>query len=438
MKKLLFICFASMFLISSCKKNLVDAPSRETKTENTQSNLVYWDDLPDEYKNAVRISPDDMISKKEGRLPVDPYKKDEIFNPFNLSAENFSITIPPYQVRKIAIGQGKYGAVSHISIWYSTGGEQSILYVVSSGGTTNTPMATYTLSNGEYIKGFSGRSNNGVLKSLAIYTNRGSVSNSTSTEGTYFSAFATSGSFIGEFSGNVGTMVSQLKATSYFLPWQKVSANNAVDISINEAGTAYMADAAGLLYQMTNTATSWSRVIGAPSGIKRIAAHTQSLYVIADQGKIQQRINNQWSELFGGNNRRDIAVNNEGQVFTIESNGNLRVFLTNAWNQITFGISLQNVAVSTTLNARVVSNSGYIYGMAPGTSTGLSNSLASNAVDIAFGDKFWATTTSGKIQLNVAGSTWKEIAGSDAVRIDAIQNKVMMVNTQGEVYKLEY
>ncbi|OJY82577.1 MAG: hypothetical protein BGP13_25585 [Sphingobacteriales bacterium 40-81] len=59
-------------------------------------------------------------------------------------------------------------------------------------------------------------------------------------------------------------------------------------------------------------------------------------------------------------------------------------------------------------------------------------------MDIAFGDKFWATTTSGKIQLNVAGSTWKEIAGSDAVRIDAIQNKVMMVNTQGEVYKLVY
>jgi len=439
MKKLFIICSAIIYVISSCQKDLVDMPAKEAESQPAPTELVYWDDLPEEYKNAIQVSPNTVVSERSGGevLPKDPYIQDQVFNPFNLTSENFSMKIPAY-VRQIAIGKGKNGAISHITIWYNTGLQQSILYVVSSGGNTSTPMVTYTLSDGEYIKGFSGRSHNGALKGLTIYTNKGSVSGGTSTSGTYFSYFATPGSFIREFSGNAASSVSQLKATSCFLTWKKIPGSNAVDISIDANGTAYMTDGEGILYQMTNAAASWSRLTGAPTGVKRIAAHTDALYVIADQGKIQQRINNQWSELFGGNNRRDIAVNNRGQIFTIESSGVLRVFLANAWNQMTSGGGLQNVAVSTELNAMVIGDNGHVYGMAPGTYSGLSNSLGSGARDIAFGDNFWITTTTGKIKLNVSGSTWKQISGAGADRIAAIPGKLMMINTEGEVYKLEY
>ena len=308
-------------------------------------------------------------------------------------------------------------------------------------------MVTYTPSTGEYIKGFSGRSESGVLKGLTIYTNKGSVSSSSGTTGTYFSFSATPGSFIGKFSGNTGTMISQLKATSYFLPWQKVSAGNAVDISIDANGTAYMSDVSGILYQMANTSTSWTRITGAPSGVQRIAAHSGALYVIAAQGKLHKRINNQWSEMFGGDNRKDVAVNNRGDagdVYVIESSGNLRVFLTNAWNQLSFGGGMKNVAAAgrELFDAKIVSNSGRIYELGGGSSSNLSGipgASDGNDIGMATASQIWITTTSGKIKFrNWPGSTWKEIGGSDAVRIDAIQDKVMMVNTLGEVYKLVY
>lgn len=443
MKRLFFTCFVATCFIASCKKDLNDAPVKENGSQNVSAELVYWDDLPDEYKNAIRVSPDNAISKKTGEevLPKDPYKQDQILNPFNITSENFSITIPRNHIKKIAIGRDKSGRITHITFWYTTSQFQSILYSVSSGGNTNTPMVTYTVSDGEYVRGFSGRSANGILKDLTIYTNKGSVSTGSGSTGSYFSFFVTPGSFIGKFSGNVGSFVAQLKATSYFIPWQQVSANNARDIAIDTSGTAYITDAAGRLYQMPKTSTSWSLVTGAPSNVQKVAANIEILYVTTSTGRIYRRMYNQWSEL-PGSYARDIAVNAQGTPFMINTAGNLHTLTAgNAWIQRSSNVNLQRVAVGNQANARLIGAGGYIYAFGGTSSTGLSAMPGSEGRDIAIAldNQIWITTLSGKIKcLQLPGSSWKEIAGSDAVRIDAIPGRLMIVNTSGEVYKLEY
>lgn len=408
----------------------------ETEAQPSTEALIYWNDLPDEYKNAIRISPDGVESKREV-LPNNPYKQDEVFNPFNISAENFSLEIPSRNVKKIAIGKGKNGAVSHITFWYTTGHLQSILYVVSSGMSESTPMVTYTLSEGEYIKGFTGRSVNGGLRDLSIYTNKGYVSTGTNAGGTYFSYFSTPGSFIGKFSGNAGSIIGQLKATSYILPWQKVSSGSAREIAVGSNGTSYIADDEGVLFQMSNNATSWVRVTGAPAGVRRIAAYADILYVSTDKHIIHKRENNQWSSMFPTGEIRDIDVSPDGYLFAIRgNNGNLSCFLTNAWNQLTFGTSLENVSAGYNLDAKVVGSGGVIYPLG-NYSNGLGNSIGTDGRDITgVGNQIWVTTRSGKIKVRLS-NTWKEMTESGAVRIDAAQDKVMMVNTAGDVYQLE-
>lgn len=445
MKKLLLICSAIACVISSCKKDLTGTPAKETGADAASSELIYWDDLPDEYKNAVRVSPETVISERSGGevLPNDPYKQDQVFNPFNLTSENFSLTIPPYNIRKIAIGKGKNGVVSHISIWYSTRPEYGILYVVSSGGSTNTPMVTYTAADGEYIQRFSGRSSNGVLKDLTISTNKGSVSTGSGSTGTYFSFSVTLGSFIGKFSGNAGTVVSQLKATAYFLPWQKVSASNARDIAMDTTGTVYVTDAGGALYQMSNTITSWSPVPGAPSGITKVAAFGGwHLCVITNNGKIYNcdKSTGVWSERQSISNPKDLVINGLGQIFVATSTGiyyNNNTPGTDSWIRFTSG-NYKSVACDRLSNIRAIDNNGNIF------SFGIYGEQmpGSNGRDIhtAFTAQIWLVNTSGKISfINYPNiTTWKEIGSFDAVRIAAVPGKVMMVNSAGEVYKLKY
>ena len=133
MKKLFVIFFATTCFTASCKKDLVDVSVKVAKPQMATGDMIYWDDLPDEYKNAVQISPATTVSGRSGGgvLPINPYTRDEVFNPFNLTSGNFSMTLPPDNIKKIANGQGKNGIVSHITIWYTTGSPQSILYVIS-------------------------------------------------------------------------------------------------------------------------------------------------------------------------------------------------------------------------------------------------------------------------------------------------------------------
>lgn len=442
MKKICVFCLAIICFISSCKKELVDVSSQEIEIKNASSDIIYWDDLPDEYKNAVRVSPDEMVSKKEGLLPVNPHKEDENFNPFNVSTENFSIAIPAgYPIKKAAIGIGKNGYVSYITLWYTTGRTQSILYVVSSGGSMSNPMAVRSFTEGEYIKSFSGRSDNGILKDLTIYTNKGSLRGGSATTGTRFSVSATPGSYIGKFSGNVGNSVSQLKATSYFLPWEKASEIKAKDVSIANNGNAYMTDFDGTLYEMPNNTTSWSRVAGAPIEVQRIAAHKDVLYVSTGQNTIYKRSNGQWSDMNFTNAPQDIAVSDDGTLYAIFEGSygakNLACYLTNAWNRLTSGTVLESVAVRDRFYPNVVSASGYVYEMG-NYSNGLGNSFGSDAKDITMGYDIWTTTRNGRIRVMLSYNNWKEIEGTGAVRIDGKGTKLMMINTAGDIYKLEY
>lgn len=438
MKNLLFIYLMTWF-ISSCKKDMVDIPENVTVQPNGTSELICWDDLPDEYKNAVRVSPEEMLSKREGRLPIDPYKVDEVFNPFNLSAGNFSMTLPPDHIKKIAIGRGKNGVVSHITVWYTTGSPQSILYVVSSGGSTSTPMVTYTVSDGEYIRGFSGRSNNGTLNGLTIYTNNGNVS-VTGTTGTSFSYFATPGSFIREFSGNAVNSIGQLKATSRFLPWKKISGSNARDIAVDQ-GTAYMVNRDGILYQMAIAGTSWSRVTGAPAGLVKIAAYEGGyLCAIASNGKIYNcdRFTRQWSERIQIGGARDIVINGQGQIFVATAAG---IYYNNgnqsSWIHYASG-NYVAVSCGRVSNIRAIDINGNIFsfgaygGQMPG----------SNGKDIhmEYDGMIWLVNRAGKVSFIHYPSitSWKQIPGSNVVRIAAVRGLVMMINTEGDIYKLEY
>lgn len=442
MKKYFFVMLMSVLLAPSCKKNEVIPPKEKMEAPSFTGQLVYWDDLPDAYKNAIPVAPDEK--ENENKISArNSYEEDIIFARVGRGAGiSFALQLPStiYTIHRIGIGIKTSGAVAYITIWYGSPTGNGLLYVMSSGGDMSAPMATHTFSAGEYINSYSAYSvGGGFLRNLAIYTNKGvTIGGGSSSSGTYSRYFVTPGSYIGKFSGIVanGSAINSISATSYFKPWQKVSSSNAKDIAVDTSGTAFITNGAGTMYQMARTETTWSRVSGAPAGVTKVAANIGIVCALTNTGTIYRRYYNQWSVL-PGNDAKDIAVNAQGTVFKVSNAGKLYSLAANATWILQASGNLQSIAAGNQSNIRMVGTDGRMFSLG----VGLVQMPGSNGSDIAIAveSDLWITTTSGKINvMRLPNMTWKEVAGSSAVRIDAIPGKVMMVNSIGDVYKMDY
>ncbi|MFT3705626.1 MAG: hypothetical protein QM802_24865 [Agriterribacter sp.] len=458
MKKLICICAISVALYAtSCKKDEAAAIALKQTSQAPASGeqLIYWDDLPDEYKNAIPIS--SGIPENESNVAArNNNEQDEVFNPFTtFTGTSFSIQPPTepigigykvsaaastnYIMHRIGIGKGTDNRITYITIWYKTPGNQSLLYVASSGGNTTTPMVSYTFSADEYITGFSGYSNIS-LKQLTIRTSKFNAISVGNNTGTTFNYYVTRGSYIGQLSGTIvpGVGINQLKATSYFKPWEKVSDSDAKEIDVDTSGTAYMVNATGNLYQMTSTQTAWSRVTGAPAGVIKVAVNIGFLYVITNDGKIHMRNGNEWS-LLPGNDAKDITVTGQGVVFKINNAGGIYQYspINSNWSLIVAG-NFQSLTTGSVYNLKVVGTDGKIYVMGNGSLHQMPGSDGRD-IDTGYEGELWLTNSAGKINvMQYPLEQWKEIAGTDAVRMAVIPGKAMMINTTGAVYRMIY
>ena len=430
------IAIASILFTGSCKKQDMIITA-ETKTDgilNVEGELINWDQLPEEYRNAPRIAIDqesgDYVSARSNN------ELDQTFNGFaNITGSAFTIPLPPSGtvIDKIGIGHGGT-YVSYLAVWYRKA--DGTLYAYAAGGSGG-QLVSRTFTAGEYIKSISG-SSGGALNSLTIRTNRTTFSAGTSNQGT-FSYVATIGSYISNLRGGYSTSrINQLNVSSYFKPWVKVAGSLGRDIAMATDGTAYMTDTYGRVLMLPNGGTSWTVLQNYLSlNANNIACNANKLCITTTSGDIYLRglLNGGWQQLPGGD-ARDVAIQSDGTVWMINDLGQTFYLLNNAWRRV-YGATASRIAAANG-QVQIIAANGLIYQIVNGLFRQLPGS---SGRDIAIGsdNNSWLTNSDGEIYCLQSGSTsWKELAGSDAMRIAAIPGRAMLVNTAGLVYAMVY
>lgn len=435
MKKIFSIIALTLALfMGGCKKQdtMISAETKTDGISNVEGELIDWNQLPEEYKNAPQVAIDqessDYVSARSNN------ELDQTFNGFaNITGTAFTIPRPPSGtvIDKIGIGHGGT-YISYLAVWYRKA--DGTLYKYSVGGSGG-QLVSRTFAAGEYIKSVSG-SSGGALNSLTIHTNRATFGAGTSNQGT-FSYVATIGSYISNLRGGYSTSrINQLNVSSYFKPWVKVAGSRGRDITMAANGTAYMTDTYGRVLMMPNGGTSWTPLLNSPLYANNIACNANRLCITTTSGNIYLGgLNGGWQQLPGGD-ARDVAIQSDGTIWMINDRGEAFYLFNNAWRRV-YGATASRIAAANG-KVQVIAANGLIYNIVGGIFRQLPGS---SGRDIAIGsdNHSWLTNSDGEIYCLQSGRTsWKEIAGSDGMRIAAIKGRAMLLNTAGLVYAMVY
>ncbi|HEV8084165.1 MAG TPA: M12 family metallopeptidase, partial [Chitinophagaceae bacterium] len=223
--------------------------------------------------------------------------------------------------------------------------------------------------------------------------------------------------------------INSIYVSKYSIPWIKQAGSDGEDITVNENGIAFLINTVGKIYRYNGI--RWTQLPGG-DGIS-IASNSKKTCMVNSAGKIYRFVNGKWSQM-PGSDSKDIAIDIDGTIWMVNTVGKIYKFNGIKWNQVSGSDGMRisagggQVWLVNTLG-KVYKYNGISWSQMPG----------SDVTDIAVGNDgtIWVTNKKGYIY-KWNGSSWSQIFGSDGIRISANPNKVLLINTNGKIYQLEY
>lgn len=427
------LCLLISFSLFSCTKENSSLPaSNAISNGQSQSSKIKWSDLPDKYKNALSLKTDAEISKiNSNRSSSDIV---DTRGPYGaIKGTSFSI-YPPTGGRITAIGLGGDPGINvrNITIWYKNAA--GTLTRAQAGKTMDSDTIDfYELNDDEYINNFNVFTRT-YLAGLTITTNKYNTVAAGVPTGVYAPPVIKPGFQVYGIWGYAdNSRVYQVNFDIHCKPWQLISGSSGRDIAVAADGTSYLVNTSGKIYRMSPSATTWTQLAG--SDASSIAANAGRVCMVNTAGKIYDYIGSSWRQL-PGSDAIDIAINSNGDVWMVNTIGNVYKYNGSSWTFM-FGTDALRIAANDG-KVWIVNNDDEIYSWT--ISYGWSKMPGSDGKDIAIGSDgySWLTNTSGLLYTTLDNRFWQEICGSSGRTISSNHNKVMMVNTSGKIYKLDY
>jgi hypothetical protein len=211
--------------------------------------------------------------------------------------------------------------------------------------------------------------------------------------------------------------------------WKLLIGSDGTDITVDEKGTYYLVNTAGLMYKYE--INDWKRLTG--SAGKAIAANAGRVCLATRSGDMYELINDSWQKL-NGSDAVDIAINNDGTLWMVNTAGKIYCRKGNTWKQMP-GSSGRRISAGGG-QVWLTNSDGKIYQYSGSKWTQMSGS---DALDIAVSNdgKIFLTNTVGKIYER-NNDHWDQLDGSDGRALSANNGKLVLVNSKGRLYYRDY
>lgn len=449
MKTSAFFSFIlGVLTLSSCKKeNTAIVKSENVTEENVRAAKISWSQLPAEYRDAVAVST--AVSMGSAIANLSGSATIETFGPYgNISGSSFGI-FPPAGSTITAVGVGDDGGstVKNITIWYKNAAGK--LTKAQAGKTSNEDLIDFrALSTGEYILSVSGRKST-YLTQLTIKTNKNNSISAGGTGGTAFSATTTPGYWLFGVWGYASTdRIYQVNFNVHCKPWQQLAGSAGRDIAVAVDGTSYMINTSGKIYKMSPGGITWTQLAG--SGGLNIAANGSRVCMVNTAGKVYELLGSTWKQL-SGSDAVDITITSDNKLWMTNTDGEIYRYNddTKAWEQMPGLLDGFYAAYRIAAGKEIWALGKYgdiVYDAFHaftwnGTDWNYVSYDDIDGNDIAVGNdgNIWLTNTDGILyHYNKSTPKWDELCGSSGFTVASNNNKVMMVNTSGLIYKLTY
>ncbi len=223
--------------------------------------------------------------------------------------------------------------------------------------------------------------------------------------------------------------INSIYPSKYSIPWIKQAGSDGQDITVNENGIAFLVNTVGKIYKFNGV--RWTQLPG--SDAVSIASNAKKTCIVNSAGKIYSFTNGKWMQM-PGSDGKDIAIDQDGTIWLVNTVGKIYKFDGIKWNQVA-GSDGKRISAGGG-QVWLVNSNGSVYKY---NGTKWDKMPGSSVTDIAVGNNgtIWVTNARGYIY-KWNGSSWSQIYGTDAKRISANLSKVMMVNSVGNIYQLEY
>lgn len=211
--------------------------------------------------------------------------------------------------------------------------------------------------------------------------------------------------------------------------WKLLIGSDGADISVDENGIFYLVNNAGLIFKYDTN--DWSQLSG--SSGRAIAANGGRVCLVNDQGDIFELINNSWQKL-NGSDAVDIAINNDGTVWIVNSGGMIYSLDGDSWKQMP-GSSAKRIAAGGG-QVWLTNSEGEIYSY---NGSAWDQMSGSDAMDISVSNdgNIFLTNSAAKVYKRFNDS-WEQLDASGGRAIAANSGKVVLVNTVGRLYFMDY
>jgi hypothetical protein len=234
--------------------------------------------------------------------------------------------------------------------------------------------------------------------------------------------------------------------------WTRLPGSDGKDITVTEKGEFYLVNTAGKLYKYNGTKWEEKQIYNGRVKIHGYNMGKQAWY-LGESGLIwtmkKKSSAGYWYDteenLFpkGNTGIKDLAIDSTGTLFTVESNGRLYVY---KWGWSQLGGS-DGSRISAGAEVWLVNTVGKIYkftgnrnfrvGPSPDQGWKQMPGAAGRDIAVANDGSVWMVNQAGTIfQWNDNG--WIKLDGSDGYRIAANAGKVVLINTEGEIYTRNY
>jgi hypothetical protein len=211
--------------------------------------------------------------------------------------------------------------------------------------------------------------------------------------------------------------------------WKLLIGSDGTDITVDENGTYYLVNTAGLIYKYGTD--DWDQLPG--SAGKTIAANAGRVCLVNRPGDMYELISNSWQKL-NGSDAVDIAIDSDGTIWMVNTAGKIYSRNGNTWEQMP-GSDGRRISAGGG-QVWLTNSEGEIYQYNSNAWTQMSGS---DAFDIAVSNdgKIFLTNTVGKIYERNSDH-WDQLDGSDGRAVSGNNGKLVVINSKGRLYYREY